>query len=235
MTDVEAHGDYFLHLQNATHYHVYHIYTISMIHVSHMLMMGPDCVKIHVSVLKLCVTWKLCFHLLRREEKRSCDSIRLKGYNMAFPCLSLHPSTCLPSYLSVSLSPLLCLLESNLCLNGHLLYPASTPPLFTTVPHTLPLRGPLNQALHMPDPHLLSPPPPLSTTPFFSPHLLLTLWLLLCCCCCCCPTLPSATRQQRVKEGGRGRKEWWKRVSEKRKTWGKKRLRGKAEKRGSER
>lgn len=29
---------------------------------------------------------------------------------------------------------------------------------------TLPLRGPLNQALHMPDPHLLSPPL-LSTTP----------------------------------------------------------------------
>lgn len=119
-----------------------------------------------------------------------------------FPCLSLHQSTYLLICLSVS--PLLCLLESNLCLNGHPLYPA--PPASsihhtTTRTCTLPLRGPLNQALHMPDPHLLSPPP-LSTTPFSSPHLLLTLWLLLCCCCCCCcPTLPSATRQQRVKEG----------------------------------
>lgn len=151
----------------------------------------------------------LIFILLTKEKKnRSFDGKKKKCLKTPFSCPSLHHSACLPSYLSVS--PLLCLLESNLCLNGFLLYPAYSPSSIhhtTTRTYTLPLRGPLNQALHMPDPHLLSPPPPLSTTPFFSsPPLLLTLWLLLC-CCCCCPTLPSATRQQRVKEGGRGRKE----------------------------
>lgn len=129
-----------------------------------------------------------------------------KRHFHVFLCIILH--VCL--LICQAVSPLRCLLESNLCLNGHLLYPACPPPSSihhtTTRTYTLPLRGPLNQALHMPDPHLLSPPL-LSTTPFSSPHLLLTLWLLLCCCCCCCcPTLPSATRQQRVKEEGRGKK-----------------------------
>lgn len=101
-----------------------------------------------------------------------------------------------PSYLSVSL--LFCLLEGNFGLNGFLLYSVS-PPLFTTRKYTLPQRGPLNQALHMPDLHLFFPL--LSTTPFSFPLRLLTLWLLLCCCCHRrCPMLPSAPRQEGLKE-----------------------------------
>lgn len=81
--------------------------------------------------------------------------------------------------------------------------PASPIHHTTTRTCTLPLRGPLNQALHMPDPHLLSPPL-LSTTP--SP-------LPIPCShsgfssVAAAALLPSATTQQRGKEWG---KDGWK-------------------------
>lgn len=128
------------------------------------------------------------------------------------------------AYLSVclSVSPLLCLLESNLRLNGHPLYPAlplrlpsPASPIHhtTTRTRTLPLRGPLNQALHMPDPHLLSPPllQPPSPLPISCSH------SGFCCrrrrrcywwCCCGCPTLPSATKttESERRSAGAGKK-----------------------------
>lgn len=84
---------------------------------------------------------------------------------------------------SIYTSPFLCLSESNLRLNGLPLYPvppASSIHHTTTRTCTLPLRGPLNQALHMSDPHLLLFfPPPLLLSPSPAHTLASALWLLL--------------------------------------------------------
>lgn len=125
-------------------------------------------------------------------------------------------------FASIHTSLFLCLSESNLRLNGHPLCPVPpASPIHHTTRRTctLPLRGPLNQALHMPDPHLLSPPL-LSTTP--SPLPIPCSHSGFSSVAAAAALLPSATTQQRGKEWGKdgwknkgdkpgrhgGRKEW---------------------------
>lgn len=101
-----------------------------------------------------------------------------------------------------------CLSESNLRLNGHPLYPlppASSIHHTTTRTCTLPLRGPLNQALHMSDPllHLclllLFFPLPLLLSPSPAHTLASALWLLLL-------PLPRCHLPQHNREGKSGQK-----------------------------
>lgn len=112
-------------------------------------------------------------------------------------------------FTSIYTSPFLCLSESNLRLNGHPLYPvppASSIHHSTTRTCTLPLRGPLNQALHMSDPHLLLLSPLLSTTPSPLPIPCSHSGFCSVAAAAAAP-LPSATTQQRGKEWAKdGRK-----------------------------
>lgn len=84
------------------------------------------------------------------------------------------------------------------------------PPLFITLLHAhahSPLRGPLNQALHMSDPHLLLSPPLLSTTPSPLPIPCSHSGFCSVAAAAAAAPLPSATTQQRGKEWA---KDGWK-------------------------
>lgn len=108
------------------------------------------------------------------------------------------PFWCLQTYLSISLP--FCLLESKPCLNGHLLYPASPPGLFITLPHayTHSLWGaPLTRLSICLTPTSSFFPPPLLFSPSLAHTLASALLPLL---------LPHTAICYKTTEGERGRK-----------------------------